>query len=358
LGRESERRFVGLDGKPILGADDVAGWSSRYDDRGHKIEQRLLGLDGRPRPSKEGQAGWRIRVDEQGHEIEKSMLGVDGAPCIWPGTAECTARRQTFDGFGNELEVSYVGRNDELVLGPEGIARQASRYDERRRKIESADYDAAGRRMANADGVAITRSEYDPRGNLTERHYFDADEKPVVSRQGYAGWRSRFDARGREVERTQLGIDGKPVNGKAGWARVAAVIDDAGQLLEKSFFDSHGRRLVVKPRVMEVDAGMQGDKVGLQAGDLLLEYDDTELTNTEMFVATRKRESDAKPRKLLVRRGDKVLSFEVMPGPLGMSLANYQTLPVDAKDLESAERAKTPTNEPKSPSTPADREPE
>jgi S1-C subfamily serine protease len=82
-----------------------------------------------------------------------------------------------------------------------------------------------------------------------------------------------------------------------------------------------GNKDAIKPiRVTKIDANSQAEKLGLQVGDVFTHYDGKPVLNQKFFNAYRNAEAaDGPPRELKVQRRGETLSFQVLPGRIGVS---------------------------------------
>jgi YD repeat-containing protein len=352
-GKVVEQTFFGTDGKPCPGKDGSAGWTARYDERGNRTEEAYFGPDGKPCLHANGYARMVMREDERGNLLEASFFGPDGKPCLHKdGNARATRR---YDDRGNLVEMAFFDADGKPTLIKAGHAKLAGRYDERNNLVELAYLGIDGKPVLNPSGTAGWTARYDERGNRTEEAYFGTDGKPCLCKDGFAKLVLGYDERDNVAEMTYLGLDGKPVVHKDGDARAAWRYDERDNQVEAAFFDAEGKPtllkkgyarwtaryderdvridqtyydttgsvLPVRVRVTQVLAKSQAEKAGLQVKDVVVSYDGEPITGLPQFLhAVRRRAAGEKsgPVRLAVRRGEKEVTVEVRPGPVGLIL--------------------------------------
>lgn len=127
------------------------------------------------------------------------------------------------------------------------------------------------------------------------------------------------------MELTHFDAAGKPVNlAIRGYSRRVTTYDDQGKVADHEFFTADGKPAVIQLVLYRVDAGTPGEKLGLQAGDVLLTWDGQTLRHYEHFRALRTDQKEPKP--LTFRRGGEIKTVIVEPGRIGIFM-DEQVLP-------------------------------
>ncbi len=287
--REVSRSFFGLDGNPVEGAEKYAGYSSEYDAHGRLAARHFFDKEAHACLTSDDNAGWKSTFDERNREIERTFLGTDGQP------------RASRDGY----------------------AAWTKQYDDYDNAIETAYFDARHQLTALLDGVAMFRSKYDDTGQEIERTLFGADRQPTLDKEGIAGWTKRYDEFGHVLEWTNIGLDGKPIAAKNGVARGVFRYDSNGKIAETKWYDDRNRPLEPRPIVTEISPGSRAELIGLKKGDILLRYDNVELSDYDSFLSVRRQEASHSGKPLVVQRGDAVLTLNVPSGLLHFRLDNW-----------------------------------
>ena len=127
---------------------------------------------------------------------------------------------------------------------------------------------------------------------------------------------------------------------KDGYAIIRFRYDPQGNRIGESCFDTQDRPIRMRLVVTEVLRGGTGERVGLQAGDVLWQYDGTDVSELEDLLRREKLPGTA-PRKLLIHRNGQPLEFEVPPGLLGTRLT---LRPESATESPVVNQADHPTN--------------
>jgi len=339
-GNRIEQAYFGVDGRPVLNKDGHAKVSWKFDERGNKSEATFFGLDGskvaekfdargnvtevayfgvdgQPVLHKDGNAKVTWKYDARGNQTEGAYFGVNGQPILLKdGYAKFTAK---YDARGNVTEVAYFGADGQPVLDKEGFAKFTMKYDERGNKIEAAFFGLDGQPALHKEGNARYTAKFDERGNKTEEAYFGLDGRPTLLKDGYARFTAKYDERGNIVEKSYFGLDGQPTLHKDGYAKVAWKYDERGNQIDATYYDLAGKPVRVRTKVTSVVPDSQATRLGVMAGDILVSYGGKEITNYYGFDRRGEHPGDA-PKELRVLRGDKMLTFPVAPGRLGVDL--------------------------------------
>jgi S1-C subfamily serine protease len=130
-----------------------------------------------------------------------------------------------------------------------------------------------------------------------------------------------LDSDGKPTEFAYYRHNGGLIAGPYGYARRTIDRDDKGVERQRRFFDANDEPIDVAVRVDAVVRESQGEKLKIQAGDILASYEGVRITDTSSLIYRRSKEDASdKPRPLVVQRGEEKLTFDVSPGPLGLEL--------------------------------------
>lgn len=91
------------------------------------------------------------------------------------------------------------------------------------------------------------------------------------------------------------------------------------------FFDENGEKINNEFELVVLDVMDEGEarKVGVRSGDIIIGYDDASIQTTcQLIDATSAKKHDSGFKKLVVRRGERTLEFNVKPGKLGIGIDN------------------------------------
>ena len=124
--------YFGIDGKPCLNKDVIAGWKAEIDERGNQTKVTFLGLDGKPCLLKDGYSTKILVYYEHGNLSEVAHFGLKGEPVL--DLKECAHR--------------IVQR-----YGPNGLAETAY-FDCQGRPIPYAEHLAAVAKASSSNGTA------------------------------------------------------------------------------------------------------------------------------------------------------------------------------------------------------------
>ncbi len=345
LGREIRRTIVGAEGAPVVGD---AGWAVRenlLDAWGRVVETRHLDAAGALTRPADGFPVVRHEYDTGGRETRTSYWEKDDVPATDAAGVHAIAR--SFDGVGNLLRETTLGPDDRPVVDrSKGWAEERLAYGPRYNRTEDRAFDEDGNPVRPPGRGATVTSRYDERDRQVEvAHYdvggaplgvealggayrlqvsYDHDSEVVFLRWTLPDGTSRtrrFDDHQRLVERAFEDAKGRPDDTALGFARQVWVYDDAGGLREMHFEDAVGKP--VSPDldlvVVDVVAGSEASRVGIRAGDVIVTYDGHPVSD-EVSLGDLVRAPGSSPRPVEIRRGDKTLTLEVAPGPMGVLL--------------------------------------
>jgi hypothetical protein len=175
---------------------------------GYELARHYLDRDGKRRPDANGIYGLRRRVDAQGLPLQETFLGRQDQPVL--GKNGYAHQISVYNTQGDPTEWTFLGLHDELALCRDrGWHRASKRYDDN--------------------------------GNWKEWECFGLDRKPIASSNGYARQTRAFDGRGNPIEHVCYGPDGERVESLAGWATLRCTYDERGNRLTTSLLDRRGR---------------------------------------------------------------------------------------------------------------------
>nr|VFK14098.1 MAG: YD repeat-containing protein [Candidatus Kentron sp. LFY] len=365
-----ELAFFDIAGKPVLHKDGYHKSTARYDERGKQIEQAYFGTDNQPVSLKdETYHKWTARYDERGNQIELAYFGTAEQPVSFKNENhhKLTSR---YDERGNQTGKAYFGTDGQPVLHKDGNHKWTARYDKHGNQIELAYFDAAGKPVLHRDGYHKSTARYDERGNRIEQAYFDIAGKPVLHKDGYHKWTARYDEHGNQIELAAFDATGQPkakltfrkdgtksqqviftsdghtstkynerekqieesyfdTSGEPmmlfdsyGYHKITFHYDEGGNRIEEHYFDTKGHQLVRSGiTVISIFPDSQGEKLGIQPGDVIIQYDGQRFAEVATFIAHRETEPADGPSKILeVQRGADRLQFKIKPGKIGVEL--------------------------------------
>ena len=123
-------------------------------------------------------------------------------------------------------------------------------FDDRGDLVETAFFDAVGKRAVDSEGCTRITYKYDARGNRTETLYLGTDGRPVPTKDGYSRMTNEYE-RDNETSRTYFGTNGNPiaiaVEEGHSYARRSQRYDQNGNQVYEAYFDAD--RGIVPPSV-------------------------------------------------------------------------------------------------------------
>ena len=290
-----------------------------YDPCGRQIAEAYFDADGKPTLHTNGCAKITVKYDSRGNQIERACFDAED----WPATDESSNThmwKAAYDECGNWTNWVYYGADGKPALSKDGYAMIRAKYDDRDNRIEWACFDAEGRPTVNpADGSHMWKAGYDDCGNWTNWVYYGTDGKTAVVKDGYAMVKAKYDERCNRIEWACFDADGKPTVGEKGYAIVVTTYGEQRNVVARKFSDADRHPVEVRPYIVKVLPGGQGEEIGLRPDDVILAYDGkevsltTDLTNMVLAPGTGS-------RQIKILRVDQVLLFNVKPGRLGVML--------------------------------------
>ncbi len=356
-GQIRQATYLGADGKPAptLGGYSKTTWD--YDPDGNMTDEAFWGVDGRPAVDKAFlYAGrtWKTQKDADGTTKVESYKGVDGRPVA--------------NNMGYGMVVRVYDTNDDIVelryydvagspMGDteQGCVKQTWGYDKHRNNAYWACWGSDEQLKPFAKlGYAKAVLSFDDDDNMTRREFQGVDRQPVVVpelgfssisysynkgnmvEEAYYGldgqlvrpntdlhvakttW--KFDTDGNIIEVSYFGADERPTLASTGFARIKREKDNWGYFHARGL-DLNGNLAWTIVTVDQVLSGGQGEKIGLQPGDSILEYLGQPVHNSielsELTIFSR----STLPGVLRVLRNDGVtVDLEVYPGILQVGL--------------------------------------
>ena len=348
-GQQTSITFVGTDGQPTTSMSGYSTLRSTYDEHGRLIEESYFDPQGKPTVSTSGAARVRYQRDTFGREVRMSMFGIDGKPAVHAQQGHSELVREfdsrgnmirerflgpdgkpvvnnqgiagwngVYDDAGRRTEEHYIGLDGKPAVGYDGSAGYVTKFDFHGNSIETTLVDPQGRAWQNDYGYACTRSKHDDRNRKTEVTLWGADGQPVLHKsQRFHRQTLQYDERGNQTEEAYFGLNGKPVSKPSGFHRWTAEYDYRGLQTRRKYFDVNNQPLAMAVTVVHVFAGGQADRVGLKAGDVVVDYDGIPVPDMNTLVARRKLEFEfTKQHELGVTRGGRKVSVQIVPGLL------------------------------------------
>ncbi len=337
-GNRIETAFFDIQGQPILNKKIGAHKQVfHYDERGNVFERDYLDIFGNLTKKKDGndfklleeayfdEAGKPISDENGVHkvvrhfhidsfglsEMEETIFDTQGQPTFYKQTGLHKISTHYDDQF-NEVRINSFDIFGNLVF----------KQDLRGKVNEATCFDEAGKPSVFSEtGVHKIVTRHDERDNIVEGTAFDAQGQPAIIKGGHHKWVSRFDKQNHEIERMFFGTDGQKILLESGYHKWSSQFDAQGNQTERTYFDTEGNPLTMKVIVISVFPDSQGEKLGIQVGDIFTHYDGKPITDMTSFIAGRTAEpADGPAKELKVLRDGKELTFMVKPEKIGVEL--------------------------------------
>jgi YD repeat-containing protein len=158
---------------------------------------------------------------------------------------------------------------------------------------------------------------------LLEHTYYGLDGSPVLLTQhGYAKVRWNYDARGKVAQIAYFDALDQLVQTVDGYALIRLTYDDLGRETRREFFDVNGAPVHTRVTIRKFEPGSNGQRPGLEVGDLLLNYNGEDISNEYVFSELELVRGERR-RELRIQRQGTVVTVELRPGRLqGLDLVD------------------------------------
>ena len=266
---------IGLDLKPCKDRYGIIIVKDDYDKRGNSIKKAYYDASGKNLIlSNENIAGWTSTYDDFGNETEYMFFNVKREPCLVNG--EYAKKRSTYDEHGNIKTERFYDMEGNLTL-VNGIAGTDYICDERGNVLENKPIGVNGK-LAN--GKLIIRNKYDKSDNLLEyavfstrgpalnsnnihrsitvynsrnqeieiRYYDTKGNLTLYGQEKIAIQKNEFNDKGDKVKTFYYGTNLKPIKCTEGWSSSTYEYDVFGNIIKQCFYDVNGQP--TDPKVM------------------------------------------------------------------------------------------------------------
>ena len=351
-----EETYLGPDGKPAL--HPVNGYSKTtwdFDSQGNMTAEAYWGIDGRPAVSKVllyAAKTLKIQRDAHGTTNVESYKGPDGEPVA--NNVGYGMVRSVYDTNDDMVEQRYYDVDGNPVGNKDaGCVKETWGY-QHRNVVYSACWASDGQLMPFAKlGYAKSVSSYDDDDNMTQQAFQGVDQQPVIiPGQGFSRvlysynngnlvevayygpdgklvrpdapprgpkttW--KFDADGNITEVNYFGADERPTLASMGYARIKREKDGGGYFHARAL-DTHGNLAWTIVSVEQVSPGGQGETIGLQPGNRIMEYFGQPVHNSMEFSELTMFSRSTVTGVLKVLQNGVPANFKVYPGTLGITV--------------------------------------
>jgi hypothetical protein len=231
--------------------------------------------------------------------------------------------RRTYDARGKLIEETLFDPQGQPVRHDDGYVNARFAYDDRGYRIKTALFDEHGHPTLHTDGYVTYQSTYNESGQLLETAFLGLDGAPVLlTKHGYAKKRLSYDARGKVTQLACFGPDDQLVQPVYGYAIIRYVHDNLGRETMRVFLDVNGAPVSTRVAIREFEPISNGQRLGLQVGDLILSHDGEDVGNTHVFHELELVKGE-RPRELRMQRGGTVVTVKVPSGRLqGLELVD------------------------------------
>jgi YD repeat-containing protein len=214
----SEVKYFGLDGKKEI--EDKRGIHRImyvHNDKRQLTHQEFFGLNDRPAADSQGVHLLEREFNAAGGIVREKYVGTHGEG-VWDRELKVATMRQTLIPHGTWTEKSYYDDKDQLVVGPLGFAKGASREDPDGGFTEQY-FGPDGRLMFNKLVGFARKVDTNKEKPLTGETYYGADGSIIEGPAGFAIHRIELDFKGGLLRDEYLDRQGHPTYGPGGYYR-------------------------------------------------------------------------------------------------------------------------------------------
>ena len=239
-GNVVEETSLGVQDTPVVTPAGHATKKNEYDERDELVRESLLGADGKP---VSGAGGWsvrQLRYDEMGNLVEEAFFDGEHRAVTVKGVAYASVVSR-FDARRRLVETAYFDASGAPANGPEGVAAVRYRRDGYGRAVETAYVDGAGAPQESIEGKQVVRTRYDDAGRALEELFVDGAGAPRLARDGCAGHRSKYDGLGRRVEESCVDVQGQLGTSSEGWSMRRTLHDARANAVDVATYGPDGK---------------------------------------------------------------------------------------------------------------------
>lgn len=266
-------KVYNIDGTPGINIqDNTSEWRFSYDSRGNLIQLNCIGTNDKPCICKYGYASRNYKYDAYGNQIEESYYGIQNEPVYinmynsiqydyYPNGLIKEIRhydengklclnkdwyamvRYEYDANGHQTKASYFDTDLNLCLIKDGLYSILKfEYDHAGNVIKESFYDENGKLALNGQRYAIGTLKYDNYRRVVESNYFDKDYNPCYTEDGFHKRLKEYDTKGNIIKNSFFNHTGTPVNTTTTTEVVGYEFDDKNNCTKIEFMDANGRR--------------------------------------------------------------------------------------------------------------------
>lgn len=169
-----------------IGEEGAAITEAILDEYGNLIEELYFDVNHKPRLNIFG-------FHRVTHEVtkEKNIMSYFDAnnekTLLWyPNLNKIHKQIAVYDKYGNNIEVSYYGKEDEPCYDGSGTHGGKIKFDKKRRPVRIEYFDIDGNPTYNMYGIMVIELSYDEDNNIIERRYLDDKNNKRNSIYGYS----------------------------------------------------------------------------------------------------------------------------------------------------------------------------
>lgn len=186
--------YVDEDGKPVNGSDGYATLEYAYDEYGGKVYEFCRDAEGNGVADNLGRAGYRRELNYLGQVVSEIILDVNGNRAITP----YSKRTCEYDGSHRLARESYFDENDQPMIREDtGYASIEFIRDRFGSVIEERTYGTGGELAPRYDGYSILKMTFDDQKRSITKAYYDALDRPLDISIGYHKQFNEYNAEGQ-----------------------------------------------------------------------------------------------------------------------------------------------------------------
>jgi len=193
-------------------------------------KRRFMDAGQNPRANQSYVYGWEYKRDEKGRILEKSSLDAKGVPAA--GKFNYVSEKLTYTETGDVSTIVFYLADGEPALGPMGISKQISDYDQYGNATHVRYLGTDGRASFNSEGVYAISKNRSADGTRIRVTAINDNDRPDLFVNGYSAIESVYDREEKFASLSYFDTSGKPTSS-----------NETGCFIDVLTFDEHGANI-------------------------------------------------------------------------------------------------------------------
>ena len=201
-----------------------------------EYETRIF-QDSRNRPVAKSEGVYSIRLKLDKNNYYTSLFNYDKQGVLTADHIGVTQYLWTLNVNGFRIKSLRINAKGDRIEGNDGFYEVSWKHDDFGNIIETSTFGTDNQLKESEDGFAIMRWKHDDFGNVTENSYYDADEQLKEDENGFAVKRWKYDEQG-------ICIEIKVYNDTTNLVfKLEYLYDDNGKYIKTVIYDDKGNKI-------------------------------------------------------------------------------------------------------------------